>query len=103
MTGMARKRQRIHNDFMKILDPGELLVEYTVLQPEGSEEETSEHVEDLMEKAGHCCSSCMGTDFEYVLDLGTFDIFVRYASKILKSRVLRMRRVQAPSHCQGFE
>ncbi|CAK9028999.1 Putative ADP-ribosylation factor GTPase-activating protein AGD9 [Durusdinium trenchii] len=27
---------------------GELLVEYTVLQPEGSEEDTSEHVEALM-------------------------------------------------------
>ena len=69
---------------INFFDPGELLVEYTVLQPEGSEEETSEHVEDLMEKAG-----CMSIDFEYLLDLGRFDIFVRYASKILKSRVLR--------------
>ena len=69
---------------INFFDPGELLVEYTVLQPEGSEEETSEHVEDLMEKAG-----CMSIDFEYLLDLGRFDIFVRYASKILKSCVLR--------------
>lgn len=79
MTGMAHKRHSSN-----FFDPGELLVEYTVLQPEGSEEETSEHVEDLMEKAG-----CMSIDFEYLLDLGMFDIFVRYASKILKSRVLR--------------
>lgn len=38
---------------------GELLVEYTVLQPEGSEEETSEHVEDLMEKANSNSTAVM--------------------------------------------